>query len=289
LHAHASSSTVAQVPGPAQVEANARYIESRPRDSLARGAIGVRASFCADDDLLRVAGQAKERLTVGAHLGLAENDDDLALTWSNTNSRIVTRFERFGLLGGASVGAFARVINRSEAMRLAQSRTLIALTPGVSQASHGGTAPGLDTMTHQNLIGLGTAGTGTLWEELTASFTSIMAMARAGRMLDPDALIASFLVSGPAELCTMVYGAPSGSVDVGALADLVVYDFVPSEENQNCPAHFLLRLSMMPVAWNIVDGRVRVREGRLVGADEAALALESARALQSVWKRAGVG
>ena len=43
-----------------------------------------------------------------------------------------------------------------------------------------------------------------------------------GRLLDPDGLMAQLLISGPAELCSMLYGAPSGNVEEGSLADLVV-------------------------------------------------------------------
>jgi cytosine/adenosine deaminase-related metal-dependent hydrolase len=289
LNSHASTSVVSESPGPQQVEANARYASSRKADSLARGAIGVRASFCADDDLLRLAGRAKEELAVGAHFGLAENDDDLAITWSRTNSRIVTRFERFGLLGGASVGAHARAIDRAEAARLAKSRTLVAFTPRAAQTVEGGSALGMEAvLVNQNLVGLGSGGTGSLWEELAASYTGVMAMARAGRMLDPDNLMSSFLVGGPAELCTMIYGAPSGSVEPGSLADLVVYDFVPARETGNFTPHLLMQLSQMPVGWTIVNGRVAVREGQLLGANYLELARESAAALESAWKRAGV-
>jgi cytosine/adenosine deaminase-related metal-dependent hydrolase len=107
-------------------------------------------------------------------------------------------------------------------------------------------------------------------------------------MLDPDNLMASFLVGGPAELCTMIFGMPSGTVDPGAVADLVVYDLVPAHETGNFTPHLLMQLSQVPVGWTIVDGRVVVREGQLLGADYLELARESARAMESVWRRAGV-
>jgi hypothetical protein len=42
------------------------------------------------------------------------------------------------------------------------------------------------------------------------------------------------------------------------------------------------------VAWNIVDGRVTVREGQLLGVDEVLLAREASRVLSDVWTRARV-
>ncbi len=282
VNAHLSTSADS-VPGPAQVEHNARYAKSLSGDPLVRGAIGVRASCVADDDLLRAAGRAKEELGLGAQFGLAETDDDLAITWARHNSRVVTRFERFGLLGGACVGSHARAIDRAEAARLAKSRTLIALSPRVAQTVEGGSAMGMEAvLVSQNLVGLGTCGCGTLWEELAASFSGVMALSRAGRMLDPDHMMSQFLVGGPAELNTMHFGLPCGSVDAGALADLVVFDYVPARERANFTAHLLMQLSKAPVAWTIVDGRVLVREGQLVGADFNELAREAARAVEAL-------
>lgn len=289
INSHASSSAVPHRPGPAQVEENARYAASRAGHPLVRGAIGVRASCCADDDLLRTAGHLKEELAVGAHFALAESSEDLALTWERYQLRVATRFERFGLLGGASVGAHARAIDRYEAGRLAKSRTLVALTPRAALTMDGGSTLGMEAvLVGQNIVGLGSGGTGSLWEELAASYTGVMALSRVGRMLDPDNLMASFFVGGPAELCTMVFGEPSGTVEPGALADLVVFDSVPAQESGNFTPHLLMQLSQMPVGWTIVNGRVVVREGQLLGADYLELARASARALESVWRRAGV-
>lgn len=286
INSHASSSQLEEFPGPAQVEANAGHVVSTKGNPLVRGSLGVAASFCADDDLLRRVGRLKEELGVGAHFRMAESDEDLALTWDRHNTRVVNRFETFGLLGGASIGAHARAIDRAEAQRLARTRTLIALSPRLTHTLEGGSALGMEAvLLSQNLVGLGTGGSGTLWEELAASFTGVMTLARSGRMLDPDNLMATFLVGGPAELCTMVFGQPSGTLDVGAMADLVVHDFVPAQEVGNFTPHLLMQLSQTRVAWTIVNGRVVVREGQLLAAPLMQLEHQAAKAVEAVWTR----
>lgn len=287
LNSHASTSELGGVPGPAQVEANAAYVAQVKANPLVRGAMGVASSFCANDELLRTVGRLKEELGAGAHFRMAESDEDLALTWDRHGTRVVNRFETFGLLGGASVGAHARAIDRAEAQRLARTRTVVALSPRLAHTLEGGSALGMEAvLLGQNLVGLGTDGSGTLWEELAASFTGVMTLARSGRMLDPDNLMATFLVGGPAELCTMVFGQPSGNLDVGAMADLVVHDFVPAQEAGNFTPHLLMQLSQARAAWTIVNGRVVVREGQLLAAPLLTLEREAARAVEAVWKRA---
>jgi len=282
---HASSSFTPGAPGPQQVDGNALFVSSRRRDSLVRGLIGVSDSSNADDELLRRAGRVKEELGVGAHFRLATSDDDLAITWAKYNARIVNRLEAFGLLGGSSIGAHARAIDRGEATRLARTRTLVALSPRTAQTLEGGSAQGIEAvLLSQNLVGLGTSGISSMWEELAASFTNVMSLARAGRMIDPDNVMSQFLLGGPAELCTMVFGLPSGAIDEGALADLVVYDTLPPREHESFTPHLLMSLSHAPVAWTIVNGRVVVREGQLVGADFLGLAVEARAVLESLWQ-----
>ncbi|MFT3843404.1 MAG: hypothetical protein QM723_40855 [Myxococcaceae bacterium] len=64
----------------------------------------------------------------------------------------------------------------------------------------------------------------------------------------------------------VVKAAPSSRVAVGAPADLVLWDVVPS------PRFTEAQLNGAFAAWVVVGGRVVVREGQLVGADFVELA-----------------
>lgn len=284
---HASSSLGPGQTAAEQVEANASFAEQFRKDPLIRPALGFHASFSVDDDLLRRLGRLREQRGLGVHFHLAESEDDLTTTYSRHGKRIVPRLETFGLLGPGVVAAYARAVDRSESERLLRSRTLVALAPRLSLAAEPGGGGFESVIGHQNLIGLGSSGHGSLWDELQAAFIGVMEIARVGRLLDPDGLMAQLLVSGPAELCSMIYGAPSGNVEVGSLADLVVYDHIPAPEDAGGLApHLLMQLGRERVAWTIVGGRVCVREGQLLGSDYVELAREAARVLRAVWRRA---
>jgi cytosine/adenosine deaminase-related metal-dependent hydrolase len=179
-------------------------------------------------------------------------------------------------------------VDRNESERLMRSRTLVALGPRLSLAAEPGGGGFESVVGYQNLVGLGTTGNGSLWDELQAAFLGVMQIARVGRLLDPDGLMSQLLVNGPAELCSMLYGLPSGNVEVGSLADLVVYDLLPAPENVGGLApHLLMQLGRARVAWTIVGGRVCVREGQLLGSDYTELAGEASQVLRSIWARSG--
>lgn len=282
---HAASDGVDGTSPEAQVDGNAAFITAHQGDELVRGSLGFFASFCASDATLKRLAGIRDRLNCGVHFHLSESDDDRA----GTGRRVVARLADYGVLGPGSVAAYARGIDRAEADLLAKSETLVALSPRMAQTMPG-TARGMETVfAAQGAVALGTSGNATLWHELRAALATVVHLARDGQLLDPDGVMAQLLYGGAAELCTQVFGSPSGIVEVGALADLVVYDHVWWDEGvAESGLPWWSMLDSAPVAWTIVNGRVTVREGQLLGADYVELAKEAAAAASSVARRSGV-
>lgn len=285
---HATHSRPGKVAAQQQAEENAAFAHRYREDVLVRGAMGIHSSSTTDDALLYRVGELMQEARAGVHFHLAEHEDDLTATYAQYGKRVVPRLEAAGLLGPGTVASYARAVDRSEAERLASSRSLVALSPRAALAGEPG--GGLESvLTWEPMMGLGTGGTGTLWQELAAAFATAVQIARVGRLLDPDGLMSQLLVCGAAELCSFTYGAPSGSIETGRLADLVVYDLVPAPDSvAGLIPQLLMQLGEVQAAWTIVEGRVVVREGQLLGHDALALSQEAARALESVWTRVGV-
>lgn len=284
---HATTSLGGHDKADAQAEANADFVKRRGAHPLVRGALGFHSSWTTTNQLLEKIGRLREASGAPVVFHLAEGDHDLANTWTQTFQRIVPRLESFGLLGPLSVAAYARSVDDAESVRLAASGTCVALGPGAALlVEPSGRA--LETLHgRQNLIGLGSAGHGNLWDALGAALVTALGAARGSRLVDPDGVLVQLFSEGPAELCSRLFGVPSGSVEEGRLADLVVFDCVPALDKDSGQAPYLLsQLGRSRVAWNIVNGRVTVREGQLLGADEVVLARDAARVLSEVWARA---
>lgn len=291
---HATHSVNDTASGLAQLEANAAFVQRWRTDRWVRGALGFHASATCSDELLQRAGRLREEFGCGVHFHVAEHEpeEDPLDTLSRGGRRIVPRLEGFGLIGPGGVASYANAIDQEEAERLKRSRILVALHPmhPRTAAEMIGGDRGLESLlTHPPLLGLGTGGCGTLWQQLSAAFACALQLARAGRLADPDGLMAKLLIAGPAELLSMVFGLPSGNVEEGAVADLAVYDTIPAIEHpEEASSGLLMQLAEVPVAWTVVGGRVVVREGQLVGANHVELAHEAARALESLWRRVDV-
>ncbi|ADO73647.1 amidohydrolase family protein [Stigmatella aurantiaca] len=271
----------------AWLEANADFARRRREHPLVRGAVGFLSSHTCDDALLCRIRDMAEASGAPLLFHLSEGQEDLTMTYTRHGKRVVPRLEELGLLGTRSIAAHARTIDTAESERLVATHTFVAISPR-SYLTSERTGESLETvLLRQHLVGLGTSGHGTLWDEALATFVTLLRISRAGRLPDPDSALAQCLVSGPAELCTRLFNVPSGGVEEGFLADLVVYDYVPTADPETGYSPDLVgQLARSRVAWNIVNGRVTVREGQLLGTDFVELSREATAALASVWTRA---
>lgn len=287
---HVTHSLAGNGPAEACLEANADFVRRYRAHPLVRGALGFLSSQTCEDALLRRVSTLAAELEAPILFHLAEGQEDLAATYARHGKRVVPRLEELGLLGPRTIAARARSIDTSEAQRLVATNTFVALSPRAHLTSERAGESLEVVLTRHHLVGLGTSGHGTLWDEMMAAFVGLMRIARTGRLPDPDGSLAQLMISGPAELSTRMFRAPAGAVVEGNLADLVVYDTVPAADPETGYSPYLLgQLPLSRVAWTIVNGRVAVREGQLLGVDYLQLAADASAALASVWTRARLG
>jgi len=284
---HSTHSLAGEASARACLEANADFARRFRSHPLVRGALGFHASHTCDDALLRRISALSQELEVPVLFHLADGQDDLTATYAQYGKRVVPRLDELGLLSPRAIAARARAIDSQEAARLAATGTFVAISPRAHLTAERIGESLEAVLLLQQLVGLGTSGHGTLWDEVLAAFVGLLRISRVGRLPDPDGTLAQMLISGPAELCTRVFRAPSGGVEEGSLADLVVYDTLPTADPETgYSPHLIGQLARSRVAWTIINGRVTVREGQLLGVDFVELARQAAAALSSVWSRA---
>ncbi len=287
VNSHATHSRSGESSAVRELEANAAQVQARKANPRVRCALGFYGSFACDEDLLSRLGRLRQELDVGVHGHVAESEDDLATTLARFGERTVRRIDRHGLLGPACIAAHACAIDGTESELLAKTGTVVALSP-LRMLIEEPCGAGWEALTMQRgLLALGTAGSISLSDEAVVAFANAARTARLGHGLDPDQLLASLMWSTPAHLCSRIFGEPCGAVEAGNLADLVVYDLIPSPDSDAVAPHLVLEMMRSPVAWTIVAGRVVVREGRLLAHDYVELAREAERARQSIWRRTG--
>lgn len=267
--------------GTAEVAAAAAFSERHAAHPRLRGAIGICGLADASDELLAAAGEPARRH--GLVASAAEDEADLAHAFERWGRRPIDVLSSRGLLSPRTVVAHAGTTIHSEALLLAEAQASLAVTPRAAMF-FGAPVPLLLPFAALGVpVLLGTDG---LFPDIAGEAVGAAMMHRhAERSAGAAAgLLGRVAWPAAARLLSVLFGEPLGALEPGALADVVVLDWRPPVPIPDVPDGDLAILwAGAPAAWAIVDGEVRLREGRLLGGDEGAIAAaarEAAAALR---------
>jgi 5-methylthioadenosine/S-adenosylhomocysteine deaminase len=252
------------------LEANVDFVRAWSGHPLVRGALGLSRVADAPDPMLDRVASASAGVGAAVHLSLAETDEDLVLTYKRYGLRTVQRLARHGLLGPRTVAAHARGVDGGEARVLAERQVLVAWSPLRDLLAEGHGFEALWIPEHR--VALGTSGVGTLPQQWDAALAMARKSGRLGRLWAEE-LVPALLLGGGADLLSDLYGAPAGRVAPGALADLVLLEMLPVEDVWT--RSVAAEVSRAPVGWTVVEGRVVLRDGQLLGTDALELEREA--------------
>lgn len=268
--AYAASDRAGPGEGLREAGATATFAERHREHPTLRGAAGLDGLDAAPDGLLAALGPLATRHGLLASVG--EDDTDLAAAYFRGALRPVDLLAARGLLGPRTVVGHGSTTAREEALRLASSGATLAVTaraaafwgtpvPPMAELAAGGAA-----------VVLGTDG---LFPDTACELVAVTLFHR-GQALSPRAaedLVGQVLWPGAARLAGRFFGGTFGELSPGAVADLVILDWRPAVPLPALPQGDLALLwAGASAAWTIVGGQVRLREGRLLGVDEAAVA-----------------
>jgi cytosine/adenosine deaminase-related metal-dependent hydrolase len=257
-------------------ELNVEAARATAEDPLVRAGLGFASCLTASDELLRAVRRDAEALRAPVHFRLAETGAELAEHFEQHRVRMVERLDRHGLLGPTTVAAHARAVDGAEAQRLAETSVLIAWSP---LADLLGEQHGFESVWQQShRVVLASAGVGDLREQWTAGRILAHRAARIGRLWARER-VPEVLGDGPAGFMDRIFRRTAGRIGPGAMADLVLVDLFAEKED---PIEVLAASMRAPVSWTVVNGRVVVREGQLLGTQMLPLMAEAAAVRRAV-------
>lgn len=267
--------------GADEVQASAAFAGRHAADRTLRGAVGISGLADASEELLDAAADAARRH--GLVASVAEDETDLAHCFERWAKRPVEVLAARGLLSARSLVAHAGTAVHQEGALLAEAQANLAVTPRAAMFFGAPVPPLLPFAALGVPVLLGTDG---LFPDIAGE---AVAAAMMHRFAERSAGAAAGLVGrvawpAAAKLVSSLFGVPVGRLEPGALADVVILEWRPAVPVPDVPEGDLAILwAGAPAAWVIVDGEVRLREGRLLGGDEAAIAAaarEAAAALR---------
>lgn len=273
----------------AGIEENLRFLKRMAAEPnpLIRATFGLHASLTLSDATLDACRAAVPK-GVGFHIHAAESDADQYDSLVKSGMRVVDRLHRHGILGENTILAHCVHVDAREAEILAESGSWVTHQPRSNMNNAVGAAPVESLLRIGVPVCLGTDGfTSTMWEEWKFAYLLQKVWHRDPRRMPAD-MVAEMAIYHNAALAGKFFReAPIGVIQSGALADLIFVDYHPftSLTPQNLPWHIVFGFHESMITTTIVNGKVLMKERRLLTLDEEEIADKAREFSQRTWQR----
>jgi putative selenium metabolism protein SsnA len=245
--------------------------------SLCRAMVGAHASFTLEEETLQALAALSRGFEVGVHLHVGESRDDEKDAMSRCGKGAMARLIDAGLVGPRSILSHCTQLSWDELSAAQQTGAWLVHNARSNMHNAVGYAPA-------NKFGARKAlGTDGLAADLFAE--GQLAALRAQEAEAPIELLK--WLSGGHTLASEIFGAALGTLEAGAVADLIVLDY-PSPTPlvaQNLESHAAFGFGAAHVDAAMVDGAWRVWARQLLGVDHGELCARSREAAQRLWNR----
>lgn len=244
------------------------------------GLVGAHAPFTMTDDSLVRSGELSRKYNAGVHIHVAEDPCDEADCRQKHKCSLIERLSRFGLLNSKSVFAHCTNLQSDGILRIQEAEVTVAHNARSNMNNAVGYAPVGDL---HSFMMLGTDGIG---GDMFAEARAAWLIARHQHAaVSPNDIVK--MLARSARRASMSLGVTLGKLEPGAVADVVVTDYVPTTPltTENAAGHLLFGLHGGHVKHVFVNGQPIVQDRRIVGVDETEVAGAARAISQSLWKR----
>ncbi|MEM2877955.1 MAG: amidohydrolase [Candidatus Hadarchaeales archaeon] len=232
---------------------------------------GPHSTYTCSEKCLREVKRLSEKMGIGVHIHLAENDDDVKETKKLTGETPVRLLHKIGLLGPDVLAAHCVRVSPEEIKMLSKSGTSVAHNPTSNMKLASGMAPVAECLRAGVNVCLGTDGAAS--NNSLDMFWEMKVCALMGKLREDDPKV----LSAPEVLeMATVNGAKAlglydiGTIEPGKRCDLIMIDLSsPHLKPLHNPAsHLVYSARGSDVDTVIVDGKIVMRDRRVLTLDE---------------------
>jgi len=277
----------------AGIEENIRFIKAHsraspaPNNSRIAASFGLHASLTLSDETLDACREAVPD-DVGFHIHVAEHEVDQYDSLAKTGLRVVDRLYRHKILGPHTIAAHAVHVDAREIDLLAESGTWVTHQPRSNMNNGVGVAQ-VESMLRAGVrVGLGTDGfSHTMWAEWKCAYLLHKAWHRDPRRMPGLDVIRMGVYQNAALANSLFPLTPMGVIQPGMAADLIFVDYHPFTPftPENLPWHILFGFQEGMITTTLVDGKILMRNRKLLTLDEDAICARAQECAARVWEQ----
>lgn len=258
-----------------------------PRGQKLGAAFGLHAAFTVDDETLEQCLVASQGLEAGFHIHVAEDRADQDHSLEHYQLRVAERLEARGVLGPQTLAAHCVHVNPREIAALKTTRTNISHQPRSNMNNAVGVAPVLTMLEEGLTVGLGNDGfSNNMFTEMHAAYLLHKSAQADPRVMRGDQVM-DLAFANNARIAGLFFPQPLGRLVPGALADIILLDYVPYTPLTagNYPWQIIFGMDGSHVTHTICGGELLMADRRLLTLDEEAIAARAAELAPGVWQR----
>jgi len=268
------------------IRENERFIKEASGDLLA-GTFGLHASLTLSDETLQRAVEVASDLNVGLHIHVAEDQADVADSLKKSGLRVVERLEKAGILGEMTIAAHCVHIDAYETDTLRETGTKVVHNPRSNMNNAVGVADVLRMLRRGIVVGLGNDGfSNNMFSEMKTTYLLHKLAQEDPRVMGADQVL-EIGVTNNARIAGLFFPKALGALSVGAYADIILLDYVPTTplDADNLPWHLIFGMNGGQVSTTIVGGHVLMKDRKLLTLDEEAICARSRELANKLWAR----
>lgn len=262
-----------------------KYANKNEQDML-KGMFGLHASFTLSDESLNKCTEAMAGIDAGYHVHTAEGLDDVFDSLKKYGKRVVQRLLDFNILGEKSIAVHCVHVSGLEMDILKDTKTNVVHNPESNMGNAVGSPPVVEMMRRGIRVGLGTDGyTSDMFESM-----KVANILHKHNLSDPRVAwkeVPKMLFENNREIAAAYFRKPVGILKEGAYGDVIVVDYKPHTplNKDNINSHILFGMMGASVNTTIINGKVLMRDRKVLTADEGEIITKSREVAEKLWKR----
>lgn len=262
-----------------------KYYNTKDQNMI-KGMFGMHASFTLSSESLHKCVESMEGLDAGYHVHTAEAIDDLEDSLTQYNKRVVERLDEYGILGEKTIAVHCIHVDDSEMNILKNNGTQVVHNPESNMGNAVGCSPALELIAKGINVGLGTDGyTNDMFESMKVA--NIIHKHVKSNPSVAWGETPQMLFENNRNIVAKYFEGNIGVLKEDAAADIIIVDYNPltpmDEANYN--SHILFGLMGRSVNTTIVDGKIIMKDRKMVGINESEIFKKSREISSKFWER----
>lgn len=270
------------------IKENMDFIRFAKQDDsdMVKAMFGLHAAFTLSDKTLDKCASEMAGIEAGYHVHVAEGKADRDYNLEKYNKGVVERLNDFGVLKEKTIGVHCIHIDSKEMDLLKASKSFVVHNPESNMGNAVGCSPVIELMKKGIIVGLGTDGyTSDMFESLKVA--NIIHKHHLGDPRYGFMESQQMLFENNRKIANSYFDKELGVLKKGAYADLIVVDYIPHTPlNENTiGGHIIFGMTGRSVDTTISNGKVLMKDRKLVNVDEQGILATSRDLSANLWNR----